>query len=175
MKQKKSESSRLCAHEELTDVVWWDRDSSLSFLGGCDSHSSGEVRVGLISLVLLSKSGISALGWLFKISLVTPWFSGSRAALSGDRWASPDVSSCPPIQMWDTGDAQLCPHSKVLHKCLDGLLGLCWLSRQWVTYGVLGKFKSVAELLIAVENGEIPLQARGVWLWKLWTSESGEK
>ena len=48
------------------------RQGQQSFLGGCHSHSGGEMWVGLISLILLSKSGMSALGWLFKISLVDP-------------------------------------------------------------------------------------------------------
>lgn len=163
MKQKKSERSHLCAHEEKLTGVAWGRDSSLSFLGGCHSDSSGEMRVGLLSLILLAKSGMSALGWSFKISLVDPLVQWIQS--SSQRGQMSILRCVIHIWMWDElscRETQLCPQSKVLHECLDSLLRvfciLYWLYSQWVTYGALGKPKSVAELLIAVENSETPSQ-----------------
>lgn len=88
---KEGKGSCLCAREEkLTDVMT-GRSSSLSLQGGCHSDSGGVMQVGLISLFLQSRSGISALGWLFTIPLEDPLVQWTQ---SSSHWRQISIPQC---------------------------------------------------------------------------------
>jgi len=70
-----------CVHVKRSSVMWCEAGTAVSLSWVVVTVTAvARCGWGLISLILPSKSGMSALGWLFKISLVDPlvqWIQSS--------------------------------------------------------------------------------------------------